>query len=398
MAPTLAELETKQAELVKKLEDSITSLRSAADQRIAEIEKKWGSDPAAAFKSAADAELKKAQDRLDAVETRLNRPGGGTPEAETKAAEMAQVKAFGAWMRKGVIAPEIKGLATDDDGAGGFLVPAPLKQAIMTKIIEVSPIRANAQVDTISVGDALELPTETGTPAVSWVGERASRPETTAPTFGLQRFPLREQYAMPAATQKMLDDAGFGVEAYLVRRVGDIMGQDENTKFLRGDGVTQPEGILTTPKTETGITDNDTGTSLTLKADDIIDCISQVKTGLSQNGKLFMHRKVIAFVRKLKDSQNQYLWQPSLQTGLPAAFAGYPVIETPDMDDSPTTAGKKVVMFANLRDGYQIVDKPTIGMLRDPYTSKPNVLFYTTRRVGGGVRRGEAISVLTVKA
>lgn len=395
MATPVAELERKVSDLIKRQEESV----QAAQKAVEEIRRKWGDEAATAYKTALDAELKKRDERIDQLETRLNRPGTGAPSGgDQKDADL--MKHFNAYLRKGVIAPELRALATDDQANGGFMVPHPLRKQILEKILEISPIRQNAQVDTITQGDALEVPVEEGEYGVGWVGQRGARAATAEGTFGVKRYQLREQYAFPKVTQQMLDDAGFNVEQWVARKIAQRYAEEENKAFLTGQNALQPEGMLKNPgtgATNTGIAEIETGTSVTLKPDDVLDLIAELKTFYTQGAKIYAHRKIINHLRKAKDTNGQYLWQPSLQVGLPATWAGYPVVEVPNMDDT-VAAGKQVVVFGNMREGYQVVDKATVGMLRDPFTDKPNVGFYTTRRVGGGVLRGEALKILKVKA
>lgn len=388
-----AELEQLTAALAsgveKKLKSKLDAIE-AAPTAMKELEKKIG-DPGRWDEhiKKLESDAKQLQEKLKALEVKAARPALG-PDDE-KAAEIQ--KAFGGWIRKGTQPEALKELATDDQSKGGYLVPDGFRASLIEKLVAISPIRANASVQTISVGDEWVAPTEEGEFAAKRAGERSSRPATDTVTFGQLRIPLHELYARPEVTQKLLDDSGFNVEDYISRSIARRVAKRQNKDYIVGTGMNEPEGILTSAKTKKV----ETATAATLVADDVLNLIYEVEDEFAQGSQLYANRKIVLALRKLKDDQKQYLWQPSLANGEPGTFAGVPVVRTPDMD-ATVEAGNNVLMYGNLGLGYQIVDKSTVPMLRNPYTNPPFVSFYTTWRDGGKVIRGDALARLEVKA
>ena len=380
--------EHSEEELVTRLEtlsEEYTQLLEEGRKRFKRFEEQWGD----AEKVPAFAQLKERLDeQIKDLETRLNRGpiNGGNEGAEERAA-------FAKWARGAATPEDMRSLVTDDDKEGGLMVPKPVVQAMLEQLKEISPIRQNASTLTISTGDAIEIPEETGDFGAGWVGERDARPATATSHFKPHRISLREQYANPAASQKMLSDSGFDVEGYISRKLAERFNELENTAFLFGDNVLQPEGIMT----DAGITRVNTGAANALDADGVLDLVYEIPTKYSNGVKLYLNRKMIRQLRKLKDANGQYLWQPNVQQGQPSTFAGVSLIETPDLPDT-VADGDEVMLAGNLKTAYQIVDKTAVGMLRDPYTNKPFVQFYTTRRVGGAVTRPDALAIQEVGA
>lgn len=385
------------------------------DDAIARAEKArgdWGQGPEARVKGLEKdlADAKAARDdlekrlggRLDEFETRMNRPGAGGHQGDKDHA--AALKAFGEYLRKGTVSAELKTLATNDGPQGGFLLPAPMRGKLIEELVQISPIRANASVITITDGNALEIPRDEGSFTQGWVGETAARPATGNSTFAKLLVALREQYAFPQATQNMLDDVP-DIEGYIARKTAQIFAKKEGNAFLLGDDVTQPEGILNNATIVAAKVKS--GSAGAVAADGLLNLIADLPTEYAPRASLFMSRKTKFGLRKLKDSQNRYLWEPGLPTGsatpgsglpqaLPDTFAGVPIIETPDMPE--IGAASKSILYTDFRLSYQIVDKATVSVLRDPYTNKPNVGFYSTRRVGGRVVLPNAARLQTLEA
>lgn len=391
-----------------------------------------------------NAELDKKTARLDAIETALKRAPQGSESEKADASEKVLRKAFRNWLSKGdsnsslsdsimsvfekepelkkhylELHPETKALAVQDDTAGGYMVHADLTGRIVKRLFETSPIRGVASVATIST-DALEGPKDYDEGTATWVAEAGSRSTTNTPKIGMWRIPTHELYAQPAATQKLLDDAAWDPEAWLAGKIADKFARTENAAFVNGTGVGQPKGFLA----ETVISDaagasvtNDgvyirdskigyipTGKSAAFPdapsaatdgavANPLIDLVYALKSQYrNMAGTAFaMHRTSLAAVRKLRDNFGNYLWQPGFQ-GQPSTLFGYPIVEFNDM---PIIAANSYsIAFANWREAYQIVDRIGIRVLRDPYSSKPFVLFYTTKRVGGATLNFEAIKLL----
>jgi len=266
---------------------------------------------------------------------------------------------------------------------------------------EVSPIRSIAAVRKIGSGSLKKAMSEGGA-ATGWVAENASRPETTAPTLSLMEFPAMELYAMPAATQSLLDDGFVDLEAWVADEVQTVFAEQESAAFVNGDGVARPRGFLSYNKVANGsytwgnvgyvATGTDGAFDSSNPSDDLIDLIYTPKQGYRANARFVMNRSTQGTIRKFKDGDGNYIWQPGLTAGQPATLMGYPVIESEDMPDIASDSYS--IAFGDFSRGYLIVDRMGIQILRDPYSSKPFVLFYTTKRVGGGIQNFEAIKLM----
>lgn len=327
----------------------------------------------------------------------------GTDIPAYTAADMDGYKAaFNSFMRKDerkLTADEFKALSVGSDPDGGFVVHPDMSGRIVTRVFETSPMRAYASVQVIST-DALEGVFDLDEAAAAWVAETQSRAETATPKLGTWRIPVHELAAQPAATQKILDDAEINMEAWLADKVADKFARSEAAAFVNGTGVGQPRGFLT----------YDAGTTLpgTIEqfpstvnggfaaapngGDVLIDALYGLKAQYRANATWFMNRATTKLVRKLKDSDGAYLWSPGIAAGQPATLLGYPVAAFEDMPDPAT--GSRSIAVGDMRAAYQIVDRAGIRVLRDPFTAKPFVLFYSTKRVGGDVVNFEALKII----
>lgn len=334
--------------------------------------------------------LEKLDNRLDELETKLQRPPAPSAPAEAT----PETKAFLEWVKKGVMSPEaVKLLSTDVGPSGGFLVPAPIHDRIVEKVLEISPIRQLAFVVRLGRGDTYEYLIEDQLVDAGWTSERATRTETTIENlFKVGRFAVEEMYAEPKITQKLLDDADFDVEGWLVRKISDRFAKKEGEAFVTGDGVGKPRGLLSHPD----VTVVKTGQNGSVTADSLIDLVEALPDDFERGARFLMKKATRAAIRKLKDPvTGQYLWQPGLG-GEPGNLLGYPVTIVPDM---PTIAnGSYPVIFGDIAEAYTIVDKPGIAMIRDVLTQKGFVILYTTRRVGGDVVNPQAIVKLQASA
>jgi HK97 family phage major capsid protein len=357
-------------------------------------------------------------EKLAKLETALKRLPvlGGGEEKTQEGIEHKQ--AFLKFVRKGeergLEEIQKKALSVNDDTSGGFMVHADLSGRIVKRIFETSPVRQYANVQSIST-DALEGPIDTDEASSGWVGETGGRPQTATPKIGMWRIPTHEQWAMPAATQKLLDDAAWNPEEWLAGKLADKFARQENYSFVLGDGVTQPRGFLTYTavaedptlnftalkrigKIKTGTADDFAPVPATgadpAQADSLINLVYSMKTAYrDMPGSAFaMHRTTVGRVRRLRDNLGNYLWMPGLGAS-PSTVLGYPIAEFNDMPKLGDS-NKFAIAFANWREFYQIVDRIGVRVLRDPYTAKPFVLFYSTKRVGGDVLNFEACKLL----
>lgn len=310
--------------------------------------------------------------------------------------------AFRRLMQKGeqlLGADEMKALSVGSDPDGGYVVTPDTSGRIVQRVFETSPMRAYASVQVIST-DALEGLFDLDEAAASWVAETAARPETATPKLGQWRIPVHELSAFPFATQKLLDDASINMEAWLADKVADKFARSESAAFVTGDGAGKPRGFLTYAAGTTlpgTVEQVPTGVSGAFAAapnggDVLIDALYGLKAQYRANATWFMNRATTKLTRKLKDQDGAYLWSPGIAAGQPASLLGYPVAAFEDMPDP--AASSLSIAVGDMRAAYQIVDRLGIRVLRDPFTSKPFVGFYSTKRVGGDVVNFEALKIV----
>ena len=382
---------------------SFESFKQANDERLAQLENRVSEDVVTTDKvnriNAALDEQKRALDRMVL--------GGRRPQLSGKSyANNTEAKsAFEAYVRSGdarrLRGLEEKSLSAGSGPDGGYLVPQQTEVEIGRRLAAISPIRAIASVRQVS-NASYKKPFSTTGASVGWVGETASRPETAGPTLAEMSFPTMELYAMPAATQTLLDDAAINLDDWLADEVQTAFAEQEGAAFVNGNGTTQPKGFMSYNKVAdsawswdnlgylaTGV---DGGFSATDPADDLVDLIYAVKAGYRQNGSFVMNRKTQSAVRKLKDADGNYIWQPSLTPENRATLMGFPLVEAEDMPDIGSDSYS--IAFGDFNRGYLVVDRLGVRILRDPYSAKPYVLFYTTKRVGGGVQDFNAIKLM----
>lgn len=290
-----------------------------------------------------------------------------------------------------------KGYSVNVDSTGGYLVMPEFLGVISALEREISNLRSLASVQSTTTDSVDIVSYDKGTTS-GWVAETDSRPETAGSKFQKINIPTHELYANPFASQKILDDAGFDFSSWLVGEVAERFAQVEGAAFINGDGVGKPRGILTYPSATTYtfgsvVQFNNTGGSLS--ANGIIDLQASLRTIYQQNATFLMNRVTMAAVRKFRYATSDgYIWQPSYQAGVPSTLLGSPVLETPDMPDTALNA--LPIAYGDFRRSYQVVDRLGLQILRDPYTSKPNVSFYATRRVGGAIKQFDALALLRV--
>jgi HK97 family phage major capsid protein len=420
---------------VDALHAGFEEFKKANDERLAQIEKKGSADVVTEAKlQKIEADLEKAQKIADEAVLASKRQSrivtderGEVVDLDRKAQEWASMNArrrgavagsFGAadmdgykaafdtFLRKGeeVMGPdERKALSVGTDPDGGYVVNPDLSGRIVMKVFETSPMRAYASVQVIS-SDALEGLFDLNEASSGWVGETDSRAETNTPQLGKWRIPAHELYAKPKATQKLLDDASINMEAWLASKVSEKFARDEANAFVVGNGVNKPRGFLTFPSGTTlpgTIERFDTGVNGAFAAapnggDVLINALYGLKQQYRANATWFMNRATLKLTRKLKDTDGAYLWSPGIAAGQPASLLGYPVASFEDMPD-PATDSLSIAV-GDMREAYQIVDRLGIRTLRDPYSAKPYVEFYTTKRVGGDVVNFEALKLIEFTA
>lgn len=356
-------------------------------------EKRWEEHNA---KTVA-AEQKAAQ--LEAAIAELRRPLNGTADGKPATPEelkkfYSDSKSFSRFMRIGeekMKEVELKGLATDSDAAGGFLVPDNMAQTMIELNVLYSPIRQVADVLTISIGDALEIPKEGSTAfTAQWVNERAARTETTAGTIANIRIPTHELEANPWATQKMIDDSAINIEQYIAKKLGEQFAKAEGTAFVSGSGVGQPQGLQDTTN---GISNVTVTSSDAFTAPLLIAFQYTLEEPYASRGTWLSKRANFGQIRALVATTGEFLWQPGLNADEPPLLLGRPTLACNDIPtlSGSSTSSDRVIYFGDFKAGYKIVDRLGVRVLRDPYTNKPNVEFTTYKRLGGQVVLGEAI-------
>ena len=386
--------------------ESFTAFRESNDRRMIELETKAGVDTITAEKvERISAELDKRKTQLDVLTVKAQRPrleGGKPVISEHKTA-------FDSYVRRGDSAGlstlEQKALSTSVNADGGFTVPLEIEAEIGQRLALISPIRSIASVRQVSSAN-FRKPFATNGFSVGWVAETGARAQTNTATLDALDFPTHELYAMPAATPSLLDDSAVNIDEWIANEVELAFASQEGTAFVTGDGVTKPKGFLSYTTIanaswewgKLGVTTTGNADSFASAdpSDHLLDLVYSLEAGYRQNAHFVMNRKTQAAIRKFKDSDGNYLWTPPAQPGGQAVLMGFPVVESEDMPDIGTNTIP--VAFGDFRRGYLIVDRAGIQVLRDPYSAKPYVLFYTVKRVGGGVQDFNAIKLLKVSA
>lgn len=392
------------AEMMRAFE----AFREANDTRLQQIERKRGDVLLEEKVARIDAAIDAQQRRLDDLTLKAARPTLGAEAAQPHAAREHKA-AFEAYVRSGESSGlrqlEVKAMSVGSNPDGGYLAPPELETEIGKRLRDISPIRSIAGVREISAS-IYRKPMMTTGPATGWVGETAARPQTASPVLDELAFPAMELYAMPAATATLLEDAAVNLDEWLANEIDQVFAEQEGAAFVSGDGVNKPKGFLSYTNVANSawawgqIGYIATGAAGAFPAsnpsDVLIDLIYAVKAGYRQNGLFVMNRRTQSAVRKFKAADGHYLWQPPAQAGSRASLMTFPLVEAEDMPE--IGADSFSVAFGDFNRGYLVVDRQGVRVLRDPYSAKPYVLFYTTKRVGGGVQDFDAIKLLKFAA
>lgn len=361
-----------------------------------------------ARQDATDAAVSALRSDVDDVKSRLERVSraAARPVIEGAAPASAEVKGFvDGYLRRGRES-ELKSISGTVPADGGYAVPREIDALIASRLKAISPIRAIAQVVQTGTAGYRKLVTTGGT-ASGWVSETAGRPETGTPSFAEIAPPTGELYANPAASQAMLDDAAFDLESWLADEIAMEFARAEGAAFVGGSGVNQPKGFLAAPNSAADDAARPFGTLQFLASGDaaglgglvelvLVDLVHALRAGHRQGASWVMNAATLAEVRKLRGTDGTFLWQPGLMDGQPDRLLGYPVVEAEDMPD--VAAGACPIAFGNFRAGYLIAERSATAILRDPFTNKPFVHFYATKRIGGQVLDSDAIKLLKIAA
>lgn len=386
------------------------AFKGANDERLAALEKRSADVVADDKVERINRALDEQKRALDELTLAAQRPLLGTGERKQAPYQTRERKqAFDRYVRKGdaggLDALELKALSAGSNADGGYTVPLEIETTIDRVLAKASPIRSIATVRSIGA-NVYRKPITTAGAATGWVGETDSISQTNTPTLAALDFPAMELYAMPAATQTLLDDSQVDIEQWLADEVQLVFAEQEGAAFVSGDGSNKPTGFLAATTVADGswvwgklgyIASGAAGAFASSNPSDaLLDLAYAPKQGYRANGRWVMNRKTESTVRKFKDTTGNYIWQPGTSAEQPATLFGYPVTEVEDMPD--IAANSYSVAFGDFARGYLIVDRIGIRVLRDPYSAKPYVLFYTTKRVGGGVQNFEAIKLMKFAA
>jgi len=330
-----------------------------------------------------EAERKALKTEMDQLATKFNRPGAG---GAAKGDDNVQTKAFLDYARKGIETPELKALQTDDDASGGYRVPINTSNRLIEELQRLDPVMAKAQKETISQGDTIEIDVDPDELTIQHTTERGARSETGTPTMAKETITAHEMYAMPKVTQKMLDDSAFNVEAWLQRKLVRAYEKQLAYDLVLGTGVNQAFGFTTdTRVSHYASTDATHVTIAGLKAQ-----YFALHPTYRARADWMMNSVTMAYLYGLEDGSSRPLIVPDLTQGFGFRLLGRPIVEFPNLPDPG--AGVDAVYFGDLGEAYTVLMRQNQTMLRDPYTAKPWILFYTTWRIGGKMVHPSAIN------
>lgn len=358
-----------------------------------------------AFRENVEQKLQ-AQDKRMTMLDRKTAFRGRSPLSHAAEVEVPHQKAFAAYLRRGdetgmqSLALEEKAMASSTDA--GYLAAPQISEGVQAVLRTTGSLRALANVVQVQTS-TYEVLMDKSDIGAGWVGETAATAETDSPQVEKISIPLYELAAMPKATQRLLDDASFDLEGWLAERIAEKFARTEAAAFITGNGADKPRGILYHPAalnnvaTEAQIGVLTTGVNgdfaATAPANALIDMVYALGAGYRANASFVMNSRVAGMVRKLRDGDGRYLWSDGLAAGEPARLLGYPVLVSEDMPNPAANA--RCIAFGDFRQGYTIAERPDLRILRDPYSAKPHVLFYATKRLGGGVVDPRAIKLLS---
>lgn len=372
--------------------------KKANDEKLKQLETKGAIDPLTQEK------LDKLNDRIEKAQTFLtqfnvaqNRPyfSQKMQTGET------MTHSFQNYIRKGEVGTDMEVKTLSAQSHGGYLIPQGTMNKIHQSLSRLSPIREYARVSQINT-DSLDMLIQKGQADSGWAAEMAEREVTDTPDFVKVKISVHEIYAKPRATQKLLDDSQIDLENWLIDSVGEKFSSMENHAFINGDGQGKPRGILSYETTAVGSGEWGKFESIATGADGgfeseevLFDLFSSLKPEYLPGAVWLMSRSVLAQIRKFKDkATGSYLWQPNLGNEGPSTLLGHSVLIVDELPAIKSGEKSKSVIFGNLKEAYQIVDRSGLHVLRDPYSAKPYVEFYVTKRVGGDVVNFDALKIL----
>jgi HK97 family phage major capsid protein len=366
------------------------------------------------FRDDVIGNLNKQDERLTMLDRKFT-PRPARPALDTHGAHEAHaglhLKAFDAYLRSGdddglrSLALEGKALNTAVNSEGGYLVDPQTSARIQGALTGAASLRAIANVVQVEAGQ-FDVLVDHGEMGSGWATEADTIGVSANPVIDRIQIRLHELSAMPRASQRLLEDSAFDVEGWLAERIAQKFARAEAAAFVLGDGADKPRGILdhdivadaTAEWGELGYIPTGTAGDFDSvnPADALVDLVYALDAGYRANAAFVMNSKTAGAVRKMKDGDGRFLWSDSLAAGEPARLMGYPVLVAEDMPDIGADA--HAIAFGDFRAGYTIAERPDLRVLRDPFSAKPNVLFYATKRVGGDVTDFRAIKLLKFSA
>jgi len=304
--------------------------------------------------------------------------------------DMEEKESFCNNIRGATIPLDIKSYSSDQPEMGGFAVSPERYRHIITKIAEISPMRMIASCETIS-SNVLELLIQAGDFNGGWVAERAERSETDAPRLIQKRIVVHELYSQPKATQRLLDDSFVNIDEWLTEQLVQTFAKAENYAFINGDGENKPKGFLTYPEEIQAVKAETEGE---ISVSDLVSLLNALEDIYHPNASFLMHRRTLSIIQKIQDNIGRFIWQPSISEKIPETIFGIPVYCSNHMP--VPEIGVSAIALGDFKVGYKIVDRVGVSIIRDPYTEKPFIKFYATKRVGGDVVDFSAIKILVL--
>jgi len=404
-------------EAIEASNKAFAEFKAQNDARLAAIEKgnpSRGDELQEAMRKAF-ADVQAQAKEIESLKAKLfNRPANGGADGERDTLVAEHRKSFNTYVRKGVeYAKDIEAKALDitNSAEGGYAVPKVIDAAIESLVVNISPIRSLASVQQIGTSDFHKLVNLRGT-ASGWVTEMAARPETTEPTLADVVPPMGDMYANPYATQQMLDDVFFNAEAWIADNVATEFARQEGNAFCVGNGTSKPKGFLSYTNVATADATRTFGqieyyptgaagawptVSATVNQTDVlIALLGKLKRAYRGNAQFICNKGVLFQMAAFKDNTGRYIFNPMAAPNIPMTLLGYPIVEAEDMPD--VAANSYSVAVADWKRAYLIVDRIGTRILRDPFSAKPYITFYTVKRLGGAVVNSEAIKLLKFSA
>lgn len=383
--------------LIAQLNTAVKALRDEHEAQMKEIKAGYADVVKAEHVERINKTVADLQAAVDATNVRMAAMQVNGPD-QRRVTDPEYSQAFAQYMRKGDVQASLsKGVAAD----GGYTTPTEWDRTINDELKLISPVRQLVTVKTVGVAAQSKLINKHGVVS-GWVGETAARPETATAQFASYNITWGEIYANPSATQGVLDDSLIDIEQWLKGEILLEFAFQEGAAVIAGTGVNRPNGILTYVTGGANAAAHPSG-AIAVRAsgavgdfttDAIQSLIYDLPSAFTGNAKFAMNRDTQGKIRLKKDGQGNYLWQPSYQAGQPSSLLGFPLVEVPDMPNVAT--GAKSILFGDFQRCYEMYDRLGIRTLRDPFTNKPYVMFYTTKRVGGVMVNPQCMKALNI--